>query len=44
MSTTHDLVSALKAELKAADITYADLAVQVQQKYCAFFLSNPEFK
>ncbi len=26
MSTTQDLVSALKAELKAADITYADLA------------------
>lgn len=26
MSTTHDLVNALKAELKAAGITYADLA------------------
>ena len=26
MSTTQDLISALKAELKAADITYADLA------------------
>ena len=26
MSTTHDLVTALKAELKAAGITYADLA------------------
>jgi transcriptional regulator with XRE-family HTH domain len=29
MSTTHDLVTALKAELKAAGITYADLAVQL---------------
>ena len=29
MSTTHDLVSALKAELKAAGITYAELAVQL---------------
>ena len=26
MSTTQDLITALKAELKAADITYADLA------------------
>src|SRR5882757_7795614 len=26
MSTTHDLVTTLKAELKAAGITYADLA------------------
>ncbi len=29
MSTTHDLVSALKAELKAAGITYAELALQL---------------
>ncbi|WP_372527779.1 helix-turn-helix domain-containing protein [Piscinibacter sp.] len=29
MSTTQDLVSALKAELKAADLTYADLALQL---------------
>ena len=29
MSTTHDLVTALKAELKAAGITYADLAAQL---------------
>ena len=29
MSTTHDLVTALKAELKAAGITYADLAKQL---------------
>ena len=29
MSTTHDLVTALKAELKAAGITYADLAEQL---------------
>ena len=29
MSTTHDLVTALKAELKAAGITYADLAGQL---------------
>jgi len=29
MSTTHDLVTALKAELKAAGITYAELAVQL---------------
>ncbi|MEP6874124.1 MAG: helix-turn-helix transcriptional regulator [Burkholderiales bacterium] len=29
MSTTHDLVTALKAELKAAGITYADLADQL---------------
>ena len=29
MSTSHDLVTALKAELKAAGITYADLAVQL---------------
>ena len=29
MSTTHELVSALKAELKAAGITYADLAAQL---------------
>jgi len=29
MSTTHDLVVALKAELKAAGITYADLAAQL---------------
>jgi transcriptional regulator with XRE-family HTH domain len=29
MSTTHDLVSALKAELKAANITYAELAGQL---------------
>lgn len=29
MSATHDLVTALKAELKAAGITYADLAVQL---------------
>ena len=26
MSTTHDLITALKAELKASGITYADLA------------------
>jgi transcriptional regulator with XRE-family HTH domain len=29
VSTTHDLVLALKAELKAAGVTYADLAVQL---------------
>ena len=29
MSTTHDLVAALKAELKAAGLTYADLAQQL---------------
>ena len=29
MSTTQDLVSALKAELKAAGITYAELAEQL---------------
>jgi hypothetical protein len=29
MSTTHDLVTALKAELKAAGITYAELALQL---------------
>jgi transcriptional regulator with XRE-family HTH domain len=29
VSTTHDLVTALKVELKAAGITYADLAVQL---------------
>ena len=29
MSTTHDLVTALKAELKAAGITYAELAAQL---------------
>ena len=29
MSTTQDLVTALKAELKAANITYADLAAQL---------------
>jgi len=29
VSTTHDLVSALKAELKAAGITYAELAAQL---------------
>ena len=29
MSTTHDLVTALKAELKAANITYAELAGQL---------------
>jgi len=29
MSTTHDLVTTLKAELKAAGITYADLAAQL---------------
>ena len=29
MSTTHDLVTALKTELKAAGITYADLAVHL---------------
>ena len=29
MSTTQDLVSALKAELKAVNITYADLATQL---------------
>ena len=29
MSTTHDLVTALKAELKAAGITYAELATQL---------------
>lgn len=29
MSTTHDLVTALKAELKAAGITYADLAQEL---------------
>ena len=29
MSTTQDLVSALKAELKAANLTYAELAVQL---------------
>jgi len=29
MSTTHDLVTALKSELKAAGITYADLAEQL---------------
>ena len=29
MSTTHDLVTALKAELKAAGITYAQLATQL---------------
>jgi transcriptional regulator with XRE-family HTH domain len=29
VSTTHDLVSALKSELKAAGITYAELAVQL---------------
>ena len=29
MSTTHDLVAALKAELKAAGITYAELATQL---------------
>ena len=29
MSTTHELITALKAELKAAGITYADLAVQL---------------
>ena len=30
MSTTHDLVTALKAELKAAGITYAELARQLR--------------
>ena len=30
MSTTQDLVSALKAELKRANVTYADLAVQLE--------------
>jgi transcriptional regulator with XRE-family HTH domain len=29
MSTTHDLVTALKAELKAAGLTYADLAAEL---------------
>ncbi len=29
MSTTQDLVAALKAELKAAGVTYADLAIQL---------------
>jgi transcriptional regulator with XRE-family HTH domain len=29
MSTTHDLIAALKAELKAAGVTYADLAGQL---------------
>jgi hypothetical protein len=30
MSTTQDLITALKAELKAANITYADLAEQLE--------------
>ena len=30
MSATQDLITALKAELKAANITYADLAEQLE--------------